>query len=127
MNHHDYFYNCSREYLDMIDNRLFDEVSASIKALDKRETQAEINKDMLHKLVKFDWAFDSVSHADQNLKDQNNRSLCLTSTTLNAGWHSDFAKDFDTKLVQLEVQFGKVESMFKDFCGFRIAYSERRL
>ena len=26
-----------------------------------------------------------------------------------------------------EVQFGKVESMFKDFCGFKIALYERRL
>jgi hypothetical protein len=41
--------------------------------------------------------------------------------------HSDFAKLFDSKLVQVEVQFGKVESMFKDFCGFRIAYYEKRL
>ena len=31
------------------------------------------------------------------------------------------------KLVQIEAQFGKVEAMFKDFCGFRIAYAERRL
>jgi hypothetical protein len=38
-----------------------------------------------------------------------------------------FAKSFDGKLVQLEVQFGKVESMFKDFCGFTIARFERRL
>jgi len=30
-------------------------------------------------------------------------------------------------LVQIEAQFGTVESMFKDFCGFRIAYYERRL
>jgi len=29
--------------------------------------------------------------------------------------------------VQVEAQFGKVEAMFKDFCGFRIAYAERRL
>ena len=27
----------------------------------------------------------------------------------------------------MEAQFGKVEAMFKDFCGFRIAYAERRL
>ncbi len=43
-------------------------------------------------------------------------------------WHADFAKTFDgIKLVQIEAQFGKVEAMFKDFCGFRIAYAERRL
>ena len=51
----------------------------------------------------------------------------MTSTTLNTRWHSDFAKQFGSNLVQLEAQFGKVEAMFKDFCGFRIAYAERRL
>ena len=33
----------------------------------------------------------------------------------------------DNNLVQIEAQFGTVESMFKDFCGFRIAAFERRL
>jgi len=60
-------------------------------------------------------------------KVPNNRSLCVTSSTLGANWHADFAKSFDGRLVQVEAQFGKVESMFKDFCGFRIAHFERRL
>ena len=34
---------------------------------------------------------------------------------------------FNKKLVQVEAQFGKVESMFKDFCGFSIAHYEKRL
>ena len=42
-------------------------------------------------------------------------------------WHADFGKSFNGKLVQVEAQFGKVEAMFKDFCGFRMAYAERRL
>jgi hypothetical protein len=62
-----------------------------------------------------------------NLLMPYNRNLCLTSTTLDTRWHSDFAKSFGTSLVQIEAQFGKVEAMFKDFCGFRIAYAERRL
>ena len=49
------------------------------------------------------------------------------SKFLKTKWHSDFAKSFGSKLVQVEAQFGKVEAMFKDFCGFRIAYAERRL
>ncbi|MFZ2539497.1 MAG: hypothetical protein WAX04_11435, partial [Oscillospiraceae bacterium] len=49
------------------------------------------------------------------------------SSTLKADWHSDFAKEYEPGIVQLEVQFGKVESMFKNFCGFRIAYAERRI
>jgi hypothetical protein len=61
------------------------------------------------------------------IKQRNVRSLCQTSTTLETRWHSDFAKSFGSKLVQIEAQFGKVEAMFKDFCGFRIAYAERRL
>lgn len=56
-----------------------------------------------------------------------NRNLCRTSTTLNTKWHADFAKLYGSSLVQVEAQFGKAEAMFKDFCGFRIAYAEKRL
>jgi hypothetical protein len=46
---------------------------------------------------------------------------------MEAKWHADFAKKYDGKLIQIEAQFGKVESMFKDFCGFKIGGFERRL
>ena len=46
---------------------------------------------------------------------------------MGAGWRADFAKNFENGLVQVEAQFGTVESMFKDFCGFQIACYERRL
>jgi hypothetical protein len=92
-------------------------------------------------LISDGWFYDSVptgakdSRPDglrknislQEIKNQNKRNQCLTSTTLNTRWHADFAKSFGSKLVQIEAQFGKVEAMFKDFCGFRIAYAERRL
>ena len=69
-----------------------------------------------------------ISKSLQEIREWNHRSLCITSTTLDTRWHADFAKTFDgMKLVQIEAQFGKVEAMFKDFCGFRIAYAERRL
>lgn len=58
----------------------------------------------------------------QEVRQWNVRGLCKTPTTLNTRWHADFAKVYDSKLVQIEAQFGKVEAMFKDFCGFRIAY-----
>ena len=61
------------------------------------------------------------------ISQRNIRDLCQTSTTLETRWHSDFAKSFESGIVQIEAQFGKVEAMFKDFCGFRIAYAERRL
>lgn len=122
-----YFYNCSREYLNKIDANLYKEVTDTLNLLSKRGTQSEINKDILISMAGQGWAFDSASSEMKTIKASNNRNLCLTSSTLNAGWHSDFAKEFNSNTVQMEVQFGKVESMFKDFCGFRIAYYERRL
>jgi Restriction endonuclease BglII. len=123
----DYFFNCSKDYINNISNNLYDEILNALKALPKRENQSLINRDILISLANIGWAFDSAPSDLSELKKINNRKLCLTSTTLNAGWHSDFAKIFSSNLVQLEVQFGTVESMFKDFCGFRIAYYERRL
>jgi hypothetical protein len=61
------------------------------------------------------------------VRDRNLRELCLTSSTLETRWHADFAKRFGSGLVQVEAQFGQMEAMFKDFCGFRIAHAEGRL
>jgi len=123
----DYFYNCSKEYIYKINTQLYTEVTNIIESLTKRKTQAEINKDLLINFSNKKWAFDSAPNDLRHLKALNDRTLCITSSTLNARWHCDFAKVFDSNLVQLEVQFGTVESMFKDFCGFRIAYYEKRI
>jgi hypothetical protein len=137
-----YFSNCSREYLNAISPTLHGEVQEVISKLPKRQTQAEINKDLFWLLTSKSWSFDTLPAViDENpppdlaiqgvslndIKITNTRDLCITSTTIDARWHSDFAKVFDGKLVQVEAQFGKVESMFKDFFGFKIAWHERRL
>jgi hypothetical protein len=137
-----YFHNCSGQYLDSISPTLYDEIIAVITKLPKRATQAEINKDLFWILTIHGWSYDSTPAglsdsppkdleierlALAEIKRQNNRESCLTSTTLEARWRSDFAKTYNGKLVQMEAQFGKVESMFKDFCGFKIAWHERRL
>ncbi len=138
-----YFYNCSKEYIDTIDVSLFTEISEVVESLPKRETQSKVNQDLFWFLTKAGWAYDSApaglseipppelqieNHNKTLVKEKYHiRNLCLSSTTLDAIWRSDFAKLFGKNLVQLEAQFGQVESMFKDFCGFRIAYSERRL
>jgi len=137
-----YFYNCSRQYLNSINSVLYDEVLSAVSQLPKRRTQAELNTDLFWLLSSKGWSYDSTPTGVNNtppknlpieeaslkdIKKNNVRDNCLTSTTLEAKWHSDFAKLFVDKLVQLEVQFGKVESMFKDFCGFKIAQHERRL
>ena len=141
MKHDDYFYNCSKEYIRSIDPVLYEEVTGLIAKLPKRQKQEEINDDLFWLLTSKGWAYDTLSNVSESppqelgsgeitkatLSRNNDRSLCVTSTTLDASWHSDFAKLFTSGLVQIEAQFGKVESMFKDFCGFRIARQERRL
>jgi hypothetical protein len=136
-----YFYGCSREYLDSISPDLFPEIAGIVKGLPKRPTQSDINNDFFWLLTNKGWSYDTLSNTTEIppkglelsgidravLIGRNNRSLCVTSSTLDAAWHCDFAKAYAGKLVQIEVQFGKVESMFKDFCGFRIARYERRL
>jgi hypothetical protein len=136
-----YFYNCSPEYIKSIDTSLYEQIAGIVKLLPKRQTQSEINADLFWLLVSEGWSFDKVSTVAghlppkefeinlslEEIKQTYDRKLCRTSTTLNARWHADFAKTFGSKLVQIEAQFGKVEAMFKDFCGFRIAYAERRL
>ena len=126
-----YFYNCSKEYVVSIDSELFSEVNDVIRKLPKRSIQAEINADIFWLLADNNWAYDSVPQGLANNdvggrfekvtpQKDNKRHLCSTSTTLDASWHSDFARSYASGLVQLEVQLGKVESMFKDLCGFRI-------
>jgi len=141
MNHQSYYYNCSPDYIDSIDSSLHVQITSIINQLPKRLTQSEINSDLFWLLMSQGWNFDSVPPGggekppiDLNLlidtvepRKINIRKLCRTSTTLQERWYADFAKIFGGKLVQIEAQFGKVEAMFKDFCGFRIAYAERRL
>jgi len=136
-----YFYNCSREYVDSVSPSLFDEIATAIAGSLKRATQSQLNADLFWLLVSQGWSFDAkpagtgdappqalgVSAALDEVRKGNVRDLCLTSTTLGARWHADFAKILPGGLAQVEVQFSKTEAMFKDFCGFEIAYSERRL
>lgn len=141
MNHEEFFYGCSKEYVLSIDSSLYPELSNLLGKLPKRQKQEEINNDLFWLLTNTGWSFDTLSNVSEEppgdldiprankslAKKNSNRSLCVTATTLDASWHSDFAKKYGSNLVQIEAQFGKVESMFKDFCGFRIARHERRL
>jgi hypothetical protein len=141
MNIQSYYYNSSPEYVATIDPFLQSQLASIIRQLPKRLTQSEINSDLFWLLSSHCWSFDTVQNGTTedppeclnlscNLtqcRNLNNRDICRTSTTLQNRWHADFAKSFGSKLVHIEAQFGKVEAMFKDFCGFRIAYAERRL
>ncbi|MEN6351412.1 MAG: hypothetical protein ABFD08_18725 [Syntrophomonas sp.] len=122
-----YFYNCSKEYVNKISLNLYSEVIAAFSNMPKQETQSDINRYLFKQLTNKGWYYDSLPPGINHPSSPNDRLLCLTSSTLQANWHSDFARSYNSGLVQLEVQFGKVEAMFKDFCGFQIAYAERRL
>jgi hypothetical protein len=137
-----YYYNCSPEYIRSISDNLNKEISSIISKLSKKDNQKELNIDFFVNLVEKGWSFDSIpsglndilnsKSSDiikniSSIKKDNNRSLCLSTTTLGVKWCSDYAKLIDNNLVQIEVQFGKIESMFKDFCGFQIASFEKRL
>ena len=141
MNCDHYFYQSSRDYINSINIKLYDEIVDVISKLPKRMTQRAVNNDLFWLLTSKGWAYDTLSGIsgsppdDLNitgvnstlLQKSNIRNLCLTSKSLGAAWHVDFAKKFGDKLVQIEAQFGKVESMFKDFCGFRITRTEGQL
>lgn len=136
-----YYYNCSPEYIYSIDPSLQIEINSVIIQLPKRKTQTEINSGLFWLLSSEGWSFNSTPKGvgsafptDLNLKKDSSwprkayvRELCRTSTTLKTRCYADFAKVFGSKLVQMVAQFGKVDAIFKDFCGFRIAYAERRL
>lgn len=131
-----YFYNCSKEYLSTISPALYSEVQEIVSNLPKRSTQSEVNQDLFWTLTSKGWSYHAVpsgldhstptSFPDlmpfESIMQGNKGDLCLTTTTLEARWRADFAKQFGGKLVQAEAQFGKVEAMFKDFCGFQIAH-----
>ena len=137
MNFKSYFYNCFKPYVDSISSTLYEEITGIVSRLSKRDTQSEINKDLFWMLTSEGWNFDTApAGIDSNppldlqieklalseiRQQMNNRDICLTSTNLNAKWHTDFGKFFERGVVQVEAQFGKIEAIFKDFCGFRIA------
>ena len=137
-----YFYNCSKKYISTINLTLFNELTELVSILPKRQTQGEINIDLFWILATKGWAYGSVPSGlssmppaslinDEicltDIKKNNKHALCTTATTLDAKWCVDFAKLYNDKLVQIKIQFGKVESMFKDFAGFKIATFEKRL
>ena len=142
MDYTEYFYNCSRVYINSIHPTLYEDIVGVISDLPKRAKQAEINKDLFWLLTAKDWLYHSIPPAlpsipppdlhllgttKEGVASSNDSTPCLSTTTLHARWKADFARIFNGKLVQIEAQFGKVELMFKDFCGFRLAYYEKRL
>ena len=142
MHYLEYFYQCSPYYISAIDKQLRAEVLCTISKLPKRSTQLELNQDITWLLGYQGWNFPSfpksmpeTAPADlgigqltkKQLESKRRRELCLASTILGHKWLIDFSKTFRQNRVYLEVQFGKKEALFMDFCKLRIAYYERRL
>ncbi len=118
-----YFYSCSPEYIESIAGDLYVEIEHIVSNLPRRQVQCEINRGLFWEFVNRGWSFDTrpgkecndssiESHSLSEIRSKNQRQLCLKTSTIGAGWHCDFAKKFDSGLVQVEAQFGKVEAMF---------------
>jgi len=136
-----YYYNCSPEYINSISSGLHNQIIETVEVMPKRQTRSEINFDLFWLLTSVGWSYDSVPAAIprepdkclgldccfDDIKPRNDRRLCLISETLDTPLYADFGKQSDAGLIQIEARFGKVEAMFKDFCGFGMAYTERRL
>jgi hypothetical protein len=136
-----YYYNCSPSYIDSIAPDLQAQITETIEVMPKRSTQSEIDFDLFWLLTSIGWSFakapsgisavpDECLGLDCQLRDikpLNLRRLCRTTETLDNHWYADFGKQFDAGIVQIETQFGKMEALFKELCGFRMAYAERRL
>lgn len=136
-----YYYNCSPGYIDSIAPDLRAQITETIEVLPKRSSPSEIDFDLFWLLTSIGWSYakapsgisavpDECLGLDCQLKDikpLNLRRLCLTTETLENRWYADFGKQFDAGIVQIETQFGKMEALFKELCGFRMAYVERRL
>lgn len=136
-----YYYKCSPEYINSLSSGLHTQILETIEVMPKRQTQSEINFDLFWLLTSMGWSYDSAPAAIprepdkclgldccfDDIKPRNARRLCLSSETLDTRWYADFGKQSDAGMIHIEAQFGKVEAMFKDFCGFRMAYAERRL
>jgi len=90
-----FYYNCSPEYIYLIDNSLYDQIVTVISTLPKRNTQSEINADLFWLLASYGWNYDVVpNEADaesfepvevdltlDEISQKNIRDLCQTSTT----------------------------------------------
>jgi len=136
------FYRCSDEYVDKIHPSVHLDIKSIIEKLPKRRYQNEINSDFVWLFAKQGWSFSSfpssfpnVPPTDLFLDDMDKTSIsklkikkeCLITSNLKLGWYADFGKSFGSKRVLIEVQFGKIEAAFRDFCRFAITYHERRL
>ena len=97
MQYEHYYYNCSREYIDLINPNLFEELLNVLQNVPKLTTQAEINLHLHLSLIKRGWSYDTrpsglkdISHellnkyGEYEIDAFNNRNLCLTSSTLRA-------------------------------------------
>ena len=52
--------------------------------------------------------------------------IAILSICLLPPMSHDFVKAYGSKLPQIEGQFGKIEAMFKDYRGLRIAFAKQR-
>ncbi len=136
-----FYYQCSRESIASISDDLYAQITETIELLPEREQLSDINFDLFWLLTSVGWQFESVPVGISatppdclelectlsEIQPANDRATCRTSTSLGIEQHADYAMQFDAGLVHVEVQFGNMENLFTDYCGFRLTHAEERL
>ncbi len=136
-----FYHRSSPNYINTIASDLHPQVIETIEILPKRTAHAEIVFDLFWMLTSIGWLYDTAPQgiADKpdeclglecelsNIASDNDRTLCLSSEVVQHRWYADFGKQFEMGIVQIDAQFGRMESLVKDICAFRMAHHEKGL
>jgi len=129
-----HYYKCSSEYLSSISPDIEKEINQVLNKLTgEKDTKIPLD-DLAWILASNGWAFSQPlpdgpkqSPTMNSVIESNDPELCKTSSNLEIETESDFAKKFDTQMVQLEIQADDLEEIASDLIKFRIAFAEKRI
>ena len=121
MNYTFHYYKCSPEYLASINPNIEPDIQKVLEALKIKNDPKNFTSDLYLILSSHAW-----SHSGAPTKS-NTPDLCRTSSNPELETTAGFAKMFDNRLIQLEVQSGQLYEIASDVAKFRIAFAEKRI
>jgi hypothetical protein len=134
-----HYHGCTAESVRAIHPGLPGDVASILRMLPRRTSESELRQDLFWLFTHKGFCHDRIPVGTPEecpfdldildslaeLDDYRSRDLCLASTAFDTLWHADFAKAFGDRLVHVKAQFGRLDALFKDFCGFRIGQVQR--
>ena len=112
-----HYYKCSPEYLGSISPGIEKDVKQALDRLPTSKDFKNLSDNLTQILISEGWTSSQASGSE----------LCKTSSTIEIGTKSDFAKKFGTQMIQLEIQSYDLEEIASDLIKFRIAFAEKRI